>query len=85
MTSRKHRTQHDPLFGMPALRPEWEAQRDDAREREVEKTRALRAARLAAQAKPAEGESRRAAPTSSKKGLRVMPRAEQSSVSTSSE
>ena len=51
MTSRKHRTQHDPVLGMPALRPEWEAQRDDAREREVEKTRALRAARLAAQAR----------------------------------
>jgi hypothetical protein len=52
MTSRKRRTQPDTLFGMPALRPEWQAQRDDAREREIEKTRMLRAARLAAAARP---------------------------------
>jgi hypothetical protein len=51
MAGRKHRAQFDPLLGMAASRPEWEAQRDDAREREVEKTRALRAARLAAQAR----------------------------------
>jgi hypothetical protein len=63
MTSHKRRAQHDPLFGMPALRPEWKAQDDDARQREAEKTRTLRAARLAAQAKPAGPAPRRAVTT----------------------
>lgn len=54
MTSHKRRTEPPHLVGMPASQPEWQAQRDDAREREIEKTRALRAARLAAQAKTAE-------------------------------
>lgn len=37
------------LFGLPVLTPEWQARRDDARQQEIEKTQALRAARLAAQ------------------------------------
>lgn len=81
MTSRKRRTGYDPLFGMPALRPEWEAQRDDEREREVEKTRALRAARLAAQAKPTES----VPPKSPKKHLRAAARDWRSSASRVSE
>jgi hypothetical protein len=36
------------LFGLPVLTPEWQARRDDARQQENDKTRALRAARLAA-------------------------------------
>jgi hypothetical protein len=39
------------LFGLPVLTPEWQARRDDARQQEIEKTQALRAARLAAQAR----------------------------------
>lgn len=37
------------LFGLPVLLPEWQARRNDARQQEMERTRALRAARLAAQ------------------------------------
>jgi hypothetical protein len=51
--SRKKSSEPDGfLFGLPVLVPEWQARRDDARQYEVEKTRALRAARLAAQASP---------------------------------
>jgi hypothetical protein len=51
--SRKKSSEPDGfLFGLPVLVPEWQARRDDARRHEVEKTRALRAARLAAQASP---------------------------------
>lgn len=39
------------LFGLPVLTPEWQARREDARQKESDKTRALRAARLAAVAK----------------------------------
>jgi hypothetical protein len=50
--SRKKTAERDGyLFGLPVLTPEWQARRDDARQREVEKTQALRAARLAAQAR----------------------------------
>jgi hypothetical protein len=38
------------LFGLPVLTPQWQASRDDARQQEIEKTQALRAARLAVQA-----------------------------------
>jgi hypothetical protein len=41
------------LFGLPVLQPEWLSRRIDARQRELEKTQALRAARLAAQARQA--------------------------------
>jgi hypothetical protein len=37
------------LFGLPVLPPEWQARRNDAHQQEMERTRALRAARLAAQ------------------------------------
>lgn len=67
MTSGKRRAGYSPLPGMAASRPEWEAQRDDAREREIEKTRRLRAARLAAQARPKEP----APPKSPKQDIRA--------------
>lgn len=43
------------LFGLPVLTPEWQARRDDARRQEIDKTQALRAARLAAQASVRKG------------------------------
>jgi hypothetical protein len=53
MTSSKRRPAPVALSDMPVARPEWQARIDDARAYEVEKTRLLREARLAAQAKPA--------------------------------
>jgi len=50
MASSKRRLERTALPGAPAAKTEWQAQRDDAREREAEKTQRLRAARLAAQA-----------------------------------
>lgn len=71
MTLRKRRSEHDPLFGMPTLRPEWLAQRDDAREREAEKTRLLRAARLAAKVPVVPVAEARPSVTASKKEARA--------------
>jgi hypothetical protein len=53
MSSNKRRPVPGPLSDSPVLRPEWQARIDDARAYEIEKTRLLRQARLAAQAKPA--------------------------------
>jgi hypothetical protein len=53
MSSNKRRPAPGPLSDSPVLRPEWQARIDDARAYEIEKTRLLRQARLAAQAKPA--------------------------------
>jgi hypothetical protein len=51
MTSRTRRPAPPPLSDAPAARPEWQVRLDEARTHEIEKTRLLRAARLAAQAK----------------------------------
>ncbi len=50
MATHKRRVERNDLFGMAGAKPEWEQQRDDARDLELEKTRRLRAMRLAAQA-----------------------------------
>jgi hypothetical protein len=53
MSNHKRRPAPAPLSELPVARPEWQARLDDARAHEEEKTRLLRAARLAAQSKPA--------------------------------
>jgi hypothetical protein len=53
MSSHKRRPAPELLSDGPVARPEWQARIDDARAYEVEKTRSLREARLAAQTKPA--------------------------------
>jgi hypothetical protein len=52
MTRKTASEPNDYLFGLPVLTPEWQARRNDARQQEIEKTQALRAARLAAQRGP---------------------------------
>lgn len=70
MTRPKPDTEPDLLFGMPVLQPEWKSRQDDAREREIAKTRLLRAARLAAEAKSIPAKS---IPTVEKKKPSVAP------------
>ncbi len=53
MSSYKRRPAPELLSDGPVARPEWQARIDDARAYEIEKTRSLRQARLAAQTKPA--------------------------------
>ena len=53
MSSHKRRPAAEFLSGEPVARPEWQARIDDARAYEIEKTRLLRQARLAAQKNPA--------------------------------
>jgi hypothetical protein len=53
MSSHKRRPASEFLTGDPVARPEWQARIDDARAYEMEKTRLLRQARLAAQKNPA--------------------------------
>jgi hypothetical protein len=60
MTRRKSTDQAGYLFGLPVLQPEWQSRRNDARQHELEKTQALRAARLAAQARTAKAPAKQA-------------------------
>jgi hypothetical protein len=74
MASTKQNSAHDPLFGIPASQPEWQARREDARRREIEKTQMLRKARLAAQAKLTKPAAPAAPKAATKADLRVLAR-----------
>src|SRR5690349_5901981 len=50
MTKKRVLDPNGCLFGLPVVPPEWQSRRSDARRQELEKTRTLRAARLAVQA-----------------------------------
>lgn len=71
MNRRKTSEPDGYLFGLPVLTPEWQARRDDARQQEIEKTQALRAARLAvrpdARSAPAKHEGKKGVDAASRR------------------